>query len=85
MEASKKLTIIHFNDVYELRSKEGGAGKFCHAVNEYRKAHDALVLFSGDCFSPAKLSIAKKGEHMPYVLNNIKTTVACVGNHDLAS
>ena len=46
------------------------------------KAHDALVLFSGDCFSPSLASNMSRGEHVPHVLNALGVHVACIGNHD---
>lgn len=84
---AKTLSIIHYNDVYELRgtNKEvcGGADRFCKLVNDIRKEHDSLVFFSGDLWNPSKLSMTKKGEQMVRVVNYIDTRAACVGNHDL--
>lgn len=51
------LSILHFNDVYNIDSNTnvepiGGAARFCTAIKSL--AHlDPLVLFSGDAFSPS--------------------------------
>lgn len=86
-QSRKSLTIIHYNDVYELRGTDkeicGGADRFCYLVNKFREEHDALVLFSGDLWNPSKLSMSKRGEQMVKVVNYIDTKAACVGNHDL--
>ena len=85
----KTLSIIHYNDVYELRGTEkeicGGADRFCQLVNELREKHNSLVFFSGDLWNPSKLSMTMKGEQMVKVVNYIDTKAACVGNHDLVS
>lgn len=84
---SKSLAIIHYNDVYELRGTEkdlcGGADRFCYLVNEIKKQHNAIVLFSGDLWNPSKLGTTMKGEQMVKAVNKIDTKAACVGNHDL--
>ncbi len=53
---SKDLTIIHFNDVYNIEPQDkepaGGAARFVTKVKEFAK-HDPLVLFSGDCLNPS--------------------------------
>lgn len=54
---TKKLRIIHFNDVYNIeRSKEepiGGASRFATILNDLNKNNDCLVVFSGDAVSPS--------------------------------
>ncbi|RZF33607.1 hypothetical protein LSTR_LSTR006985 [Laodelphax striatellus] len=79
------LTILHFNDVYNVQPQreepEGGAARFVAAI----KAHshlDPLVLFSGDVFSPSMLSTFTKGEQMSCVLNNCGVACAVFGNHE---
>ena len=83
----RKLKIIHYNDVYELRGIDkdicGGADRFCTLVNQIREQHDALVLFSGDLFNPSKLSATYRGEQMVKIVNKIQTKASCLGNHDL--
>lgn len=85
----RKLNLIHYNDVYELRGNDkeicGGADRFCTLLTEIRDKHDALVLFSGDLFNPSKLSATYKGEQMVKIVNKIKTAASCLGNHDLVA
>jgi 5'-nucleotidase len=42
-----------------------------------------MTFFSGDAFNPSLESSVTKGRHMVPILNEIKTSVACLGNHDL--
>ena len=82
--AREPLTILHFNDVYDIFANDeepvGGAARFCKAVKEVKG--DPLILFSGDCLNPSTLSAFTKGSHMPPVLNHIGVHVASLGNHD---
>ncbi|RMZ52305.1 hypothetical protein APUTEX25_001921, partial [Auxenochlorella protothecoides] len=82
--ASDRLTILHFNDVYEIspRAMEpvGGAARFVSAVRAHA-ADSPLVLFSGDCLNPSLVSSFTRGEHMAPILNSIGVHAACVGNH----
>ena len=56
-EKTNSLTIIHFNDVYNIepRSKEpvGGAARFKTKMKELT-LKNPLVLFSGDALSPSQ-------------------------------
>lgn len=83
---NKALTIIHYNDVYNIDQQVksepiGGAARFCTAVNSF-KPENPLILFSGDAFNPSMLSTFTQGEQMIPVLNSIGTHVAVFGNHD---
>ena len=66
-KCSKKLEVLHFNDVYNLEErKDGGpiiAGcpRFVTAFNQY-DSKDKIVLFSGDFFFPSNLSTFFEGE-----------------------
>ena len=55
-EANKTITIIHFNDVYNIEARDqepvGGAARFVTKVKEYAN-EDPLVFFSGDCLNPS--------------------------------
>ena len=79
------IHIIHFNDVYNLNEKDtepvGGAARFISAAEKYMHLNP-LVLFSGDIFSPSKLSQTMKGRQMIEFLNRFQVHVACIGNHD---
>lgn len=52
----KLLTLLHFNDVYNIESVDkepvGGAARFCTALKSFAHLHP-LVLFSGDIFAPS--------------------------------
>jgi len=89
----KKLIIVHFNDVYNIASREtepvGGASRFKTAINQYRKGGskytegiDPVILFSGDAFNPSTLSVVTRGNHMVHILNSFGIDAACYGNHD---
>ena len=58
-DPSKKLNIIHFNDVYNVEAgkKEpvGGATRFLTVLKALYALNpeNTLVIFSGDAFSPA--------------------------------
>ncbi|XP_071447888.1 mannosylglucosyl-3-phosphoglycerate phosphatase isoform X1 [Hetaerina americana] len=85
-QGSGCLTIIHYNDVYNIEpgtSGEpiGGAARFCSAVKSFNHLQP-LILFSGDIFSPSILSTFTKGEQMVSVLNECGTHCAVFGNHD---
>ena len=53
---SRELTILHFNDVYNIESREkepvGGAARFATKVARYRHLNP-LIVFSGDCLNPS--------------------------------
>lgn len=88
MESSQTLSFIHFNDVYELKGTNspglcGGADRFCSLVNTVKQKHNSMVVFSGDLWSPSKLSMAHRGQQMVLPLQHIGTAAACIGNHDL--
>ncbi|XP_052816876.1 mannosylglucosyl-3-phosphoglycerate phosphatase-like [Mya arenaria] len=81
----KKLTILHFNDVYNVEPQKmepaGGAARMAHYVHSL-KEENPLVLFSGDALNPSLMSIFLKGEQMQPVLNSIPVHCAVYGNHD---
>jgi 5'-nucleotidase len=80
------MKIVHFNDVYniDVRNEADGIGAalFVGMMKALNPDGSALVLFSGDCFSPAELASIFKGRHMRDVLNAFPIHVACIGNHD---
>jgi len=55
-KSSKKFTILHFNDVYNIEEKKiepvGGAARFKTALDSFSHL-DPLILFSGDVFQPS--------------------------------
>lgn len=88
----KAMTIIHFNDVYNVEPREkepvGGIARFVTRVEELKKEavargeEEAVVLFSGDAFNPSITSTSTRGKHMVPALNRIGIHTACFGNHD---
>nr|XP_008260488.2 trifunctional nucleotide phosphoesterase protein YfkN isoform X1 [Oryctolagus cuniculus] len=79
------LTILHFNDVYEVdpRPEEpvGGAARFATAVKKFSFLNP-LLIFSGDCLNPSVLSTITKGKHMIPILNELGVHCAVFGNHE---
>ncbi|KAG8327609.1 hypothetical protein J6590_015643 [Homalodisca vitripennis] len=82
---SKDVTILHFNDIYNVEPSAsepvGGAARFCSLIKSYSYLQP-LVLFSGDVFSPSPLSYFTKGAQMSAVLNECGVHAAIFGNHD---
>jgi 5'-nucleotidase len=56
LTGEKTLTILHFNDVYNVESADkepvGGAARFCTALKSFSHLNP-LVLFSGDVLAPS--------------------------------
>merc|ERR1719500_137701 len=81
-----KLTLIHFNDVYNVEGRGvepvGGAPRFLTAVKAASENVNPLILFSGDIFAPSIMSTFTKGEQMVPVLNQLGVHCAVYGNHD---
>ncbi|KAG2499914.1 hypothetical protein HYH03_002202 [Edaphochlamys debaryana] len=85
--ASRKLTILHFNDVYNIeeqaREPKGGAARLAGKVKEVKASGaNPLVLFSGDAYNPSLMSTMTLGKQMVPILNEIGVDVACIGNHE---
>uniref|UniRef100_A0A061QQ45 5'-nucleotidase n=1 Tax=Tetraselmis sp. GSL018 TaxID=582737 RepID=A0A061QQ45_9CHLO len=80
------LNILHFNDVYNIDSREqepcGGAARFVTKALQKAEEFQAMTLFSGDCLNPSLLSTVTSGWHMAPVLNALNIHTACLGNHD---
>ncbi|KAK7498159.1 hypothetical protein BaRGS_00010747 [Batillaria attramentaria] len=79
------LTILHFNDVYNIEGQvdepTGGAARLAGYVKSCKDLNP-LVLFSGDALNPSLMSVYLKGEQMVPVLNGIGVKCAVYGNHD---
>ncbi|GFQ69772.1 hypothetical protein TNCT_419261 [Trichonephila clavata] len=79
------VTILHFNDCYNVESQSsepvGGASRFCTALKSFNDL-DPLILFSGDIFAPSIMSTFTKGEQMIPVLNSFGVHCSVFGNHD---
>ncbi len=57
---SKQLTILHFNDVYNIEERKaepvGGVARFKTALDSFKEL-EPLILFSGDLFEPSLCKI----------------------------
>ena len=55
-ELVNSMTILHFNDCYNVEPREaepaGGAARFCTALKSFSHL-DPLILFSGDVIAPS--------------------------------
>nr|XP_015221588.1 PREDICTED: trifunctional nucleotide phosphoesterase protein YfkN-like isoform X2 [Lepisosteus oculatus] len=85
-ESSKVvLTILHFNDVYEIEAREeepvGGAARFATALKQFHPKNP-LIVFSGDCLNPSLLSTITKGKHMVEIFKKLGVHCAVYGNHE---
>jgi 5'-nucleotidase len=92
-EGQPDLRFIHYNDVYHVEAGSaepvGGVPKFKTLCQYYQSdakfegLPELMTLFSGDAFNPSLESSVTKGKHMVPALNSLKTSVSCLGNHDL--
>ncbi|XP_055892779.1 mannosylglucosyl-3-phosphoglycerate phosphatase-like [Biomphalaria glabrata] len=80
-----ELTILHFNDVYNIEGQrdepKGGAARMQTYIKS-QKHLDPILLFSGDALNPSLMSIFLKGDQMIPVLNELGVAAAVYGNHD---
>ncbi len=81
------LTIMHFNDDYQLgpvdQGKAGGLDRLAAVVNRVRQSDpDALLLFAGDLISPSVESTLFRGAQLIDGLNQLGVDVATLGNHE---
>jgi 5'-nucleotidase/UDP-sugar diphosphatase len=91
--APAALTILHFNDVYEIEPVEGGhAGGLARVAtvraNLLRTAAPLVTTLGGDYLSPSAIGTAKvdgeplAGRQMVDVLNAVGVDWATFGNHE---
>ena len=81
------LTILHFNDDYQLsaveRGKAGGLDRLASLVKQYRRQERyVLLLFAGDLLSPSAESSVFKGRQLIDGLNRLGIDAAVFGNHE---
>src|SRR5436309_2431090 len=81
------LTILHFNDDYQLtavdQGKAGGLDRLAAVVKEYRRREPcSLLLFAGDLISPSLESSVFKGAQLIDGLNQLGVDAATFGNHE---
>jgi 5'-nucleotidase/UDP-sugar diphosphatase len=87
------LTIVHFNDVYEIGPGEGGRvgglARVATVIKDLRRTRSPIVTtLGGDYLSPSALSIPRvdgepiAGRQMVDVLNALGLEWATLGNHE---
>ncbi|CAE8653562.1 unnamed protein product, partial [Polarella glacialis] len=91
MAAGNEITILHFNDVYELagvldknRIRRGGMSRAAHVIQQERARNPdrTFVVFAGDLLSPSVLSNLFEGQQMVDILNQLQLDAASLGNHE---
>jgi len=90
MAASNEITVIHFNDVYQVAGvlekgvRRGGMSRAAHIISEERRRNPnrTFVVFAGDLLSPSVLSDLFEGAQMIDILNGLKLDAASLGNHE---
>ena len=75
---SKPFNIIHFNDAYDVLKTPQFTKQVGKFINE-----STLVLFSGDIYSPSKLTNYFQGNQFDNFLKRFKISAAVLGNHEL--
>jgi 5'-nucleotidase/UDP-sugar diphosphatase len=87
------LTVVHFNDVYEIGPVEGGRigglARVATVINSLRTSHAPVITtLGGDYLSPSALATARidgvpiAGQQMVDVLNAVGLDYATLGNHE---
>jgi 5'-nucleotidase/UDP-sugar diphosphatase len=91
--APPALTIVHFNDVYEIGPGEGGRvgglARVATVITDLRRTSSPVITtLGGDYLSPSALSIPRvdgepiAGRQMVDVLNALGLEFAVLGNHE---
>ncbi|MDA1305891.1 MAG: bifunctional metallophosphatase/5'-nucleotidase [Acidobacteria bacterium] len=91
--APPALTIVHFNDVYEIGPVEGGRvgglARVATVINDLRRTNaPVMTTLGGDFLSPSALATARvdgeplAGRQMVDVLNAVGLEYATLGNHE---
>lgn len=91
--APPALTIVHFNDVYEIGAVEGGRvgglARVATVINDLRRTNAPVITtLGGDYLSPSALATARidgepiAGRQMVDVLNAVGLDYATLGNHE---
>lgn len=89
----RSVTILHFNDVYEITPVEGGKSGGLARVATIRAAlargpAPVLTLLGGDFYSPSAMGLAQvdgarlAGRQMVDILNAVGVDWAVLGNHE---
>ncbi|MBF0184838.1 MAG: bifunctional metallophosphatase/5'-nucleotidase [Magnetococcales bacterium] len=84
-ERVNRLTIMHFNDIYEInpQRERGGFAPLMTLIERHRHRHaDTLLTFGGDLLSPSVYSYLTRGKEMITLCNTLGVDVAVLGNHE---
>src|SRR3990172_8367035 len=81
------LTVLHFNDDYQLTAVDNGAAggldRLATLVKQYREKEPCtLLLFAGDLISPSVESSVFKGAQLIDGFNRLGVDAAVFGNHE---
>ncbi|MDR7401230.1 MAG: 5'-nucleotidase C-terminal domain-containing protein [Armatimonadota bacterium] len=81
------LTLLHFNDDYQLgavdQGKAGGLDRLATVVKRVRQTDpEAMLLFAGDLISPSVESSVFKGAQLIDGFNRLGVDAATPGNHE---
>ena len=76
--SGNSFNIIHFNDAYDVVKTPQFVKQVGKFINE-----STLVLFSGDIYSPSRLTNYLKGNQFDNFLQRFKISAAVLGNHEL--
>ncbi len=81
------LTVLHFNDVYQLGAvnggRRGGFDRLATVVKRHRaQERTSLLLFAGDLISPSVESSVFKGAQLIDAMNQLGVDAATFGNHE---
>jgi 5'-nucleotidase / UDP-sugar diphosphatase len=90
---ARQVTILHFNDVYEITPVEGGKSGGLARVATIRErllknSTPLLTLLGGDYYSPSAMGLAQidgtrlAGRQMVEILNAVGLDWAVLGNHE---
>ncbi len=84
-ERVNRLTLLHFNDIYEINPQQdvGGFAPLLTLIEQQRHRYSpSLLTFGGDLLSPSVLSYLTHGKEMISLCNQMGVDVAVVGNHE---
>lgn len=80
------VTLLHFNDIYELSPKQGKGG-FAPLMTllkqERAKDPTAITTLGGDLIASSMMSGITKGTQMIELTNAVGVDIAVIGNHEL--
>ncbi len=80
-----KLTILTFNDIYDVNAQNGylGVAGLKTLLDKERQTSDRYITtVNGDFLSPSIYSSVSKGKHMIDIFNLLEVDVVTFGNHE---